>query len=52
MTLVGHNEVKTNLTIHKQVSNMLEEAGSSGLTLNVCNLGNYRMRYDLILFLQ
>ncbi|KAF8446218.1 hypothetical protein L210DRAFT_3529314 [Boletus edulis BED1] len=43
---VGHNEVKTNVTIHKQVSNMLEEAGPSGLTLNeICiSLGNFDKR--------
>ncbi|KAF8559362.1 hypothetical protein OG21DRAFT_1594769 [Imleria badia] len=42
----GHNEVKTNLTVHKQVSNMLEEAGPSGLTLNeICvSLGNFDKR--------
>ncbi|KAG9314611.1 hypothetical protein JVU11DRAFT_5415 [Chiua virens] len=39
-------EVKANLTIHKQVSNMLEETGPSGLTLNeICaSLGNFDKR--------
>ncbi|KIJ68695.1 hypothetical protein HYDPIDRAFT_81586 [Hydnomerulius pinastri MD-312] len=43
---VGQTEVKAHLTIHKQVSNMLEEAGSSGLTLNeICaSLGNFDKR--------
>ncbi|KAF9229607.1 hypothetical protein BS17DRAFT_743885 [Gyrodon lividus] len=42
----GHTEVKAHLTIHKQVSNMLEEAGPSGLTLNeICiSLGNFDKR--------
>ncbi|KAF9243844.1 hypothetical protein BU15DRAFT_86274 [Melanogaster broomeanus] len=42
----GHTEVKANLTIHKQVSNMLDEAGPSGLTLNeICtSLGNFDKR--------
>ncbi|KAG8220242.1 hypothetical protein J3R82DRAFT_1283 [Butyriboletus roseoflavus] len=44
--VVGHNEVRANLTIHKQVSNSLEEAGPSGLTLNdICiSLGNFDKR--------
>lgn len=38
--------VKTHLTIHKQVSNLLEEAGPSGLTLQeICiSLGNFDKR--------
>ncbi|KAH7883860.1 hypothetical protein F5I97DRAFT_1606658 [Phlebopus sp. FC_14] len=42
----GRTEVKTHLTIHKQVSNLLEGAGPSGLTLNeICNsLGNFDKR--------
>lgn len=31
----GHAEVRANRTIQKQVSDVLEEAGSSGRTLNV-----------------
>ncbi|KAG2370198.1 hypothetical protein BDR07DRAFT_1386752 [Suillus spraguei] len=45
-TLVGHTEVRANRTIHKQVSDMLEEAGSSGRTLQeICSaLGNFDKR--------
>ncbi|KIK99780.1 hypothetical protein PAXRUDRAFT_445053 [Paxillus rubicundulus Ve08.2h10] len=42
----GHTEVKAHLSIQKQVSNMLEEAGPSGLTLNeICtSLGHFDKR--------
>ncbi|KAF8845363.1 hypothetical protein BDN67DRAFT_941224 [Paxillus ammoniavirescens] len=42
----SHTEVKAHLSIHKQVSNMLEEAGPSGLTLNeICtSLGHFDKR--------
>jgi hypothetical protein len=29
------NGLKMNLTIHKQISDLLEEAGTRGMTLNV-----------------
>ncbi|KAL4080394.1 hypothetical protein V8B97DRAFT_1863880 [Scleroderma yunnanense] len=42
----GYTDVKSHLTIHKQVFNLLEEAGSSGLTLQeICtSLGNFDKR--------
>ncbi|KAG6333065.1 hypothetical protein ID866_6027 [Astraeus odoratus] len=42
----GYTDVKSNMTIHKQVSNLLEEAGPSGLTLQeICSaLGNFDKR--------
>ncbi|KAH7927378.1 hypothetical protein BV22DRAFT_1127415 [Leucogyrophana mollusca] len=42
----GHTEVKANRTIHKQVSDLLEEAGSTGMTLNeICTaMGNFDKR--------
>ncbi|KAG2123565.1 hypothetical protein DEU56DRAFT_45236 [Suillus clintonianus] len=45
-TSAGHTEVKANRTIQKQVSDLLEEAGSSGRTLHeICNaLGNFDKR--------
>lgn len=45
-TSAGHTEVRANRTIQKQVSDVLEEAGSSGRTLNeICSaLGNFDKR--------
>ncbi|KAG1889373.1 hypothetical protein F4604DRAFT_1877037 [Suillus subluteus] len=45
-TSAGHTEVRANRTIQKQVSDVLEEAGSSGRTLHeICSaLGNFDKR--------
>ncbi|KAG2345257.1 hypothetical protein BDR05DRAFT_1058382 [Suillus weaverae] len=45
-TSAGHTEVRANRTIQKQVSDVLEEAGPSGRTLNeICSaLGNFDRR--------
>ncbi|KAG2160090.1 uncharacterized protein EDB93DRAFT_1324544 [Suillus bovinus] len=45
-TSAGHTEVRANRTIQKQVSDVLEEAGSSGRTLReICSaLGNFDKR--------